>query len=369
MALTTGKILTNETVSTIYKFKTGELKPISTGIDHLDESLLGGLLPGTVLGIVGRSSHGKSYDMERIQRHILDNEEDVIFVSCNWELSHFKLLIRDICQRTGKNQREVLFDPLTEESTLELKTICDKHRTENVLFQNEPVNPEVFAEDIEQVIADHPTKKIIVAVDNLENILISKGSQKESMDALLYQVNRLKNLHSYISFIVLNQMNNDYVRRMDDPKRQKPIESDIYGSDQLYKLCDVLYIKMIPWKLGIRDRFMVFGPDMYPWLEEFKIYSDGKTAGFEPFGCAYYFYLKLRAVADEKNIKDIYVDRMFKRDETSLPIESYKINTANNTPPPTFDMTTIMHNTSAMTSAQGVGFDDVPTIEDEEAPF
>lgn len=319
MALRTGKELTDETVITIGKFQSGELQPISTGICHLDKALLSGLTPGIVLGIVGRSSHGKSYDMERIQRHILKTQTDVLYVNCNWELSHFKLLLRDISQRTGDNIGKILFEKPTKEELLKLKEICDDNRTENVLYQNEPVTPDVFREDIEKVISENPNKKIVVAIDNLENILVSKGSQKESMDALLYQVNRLKNIHPYICFIVLNQMNQNYILRMDNPKNQRPIDSDIYGSDQLFKLCDVLYVKLIPWKLGIREKFMIFGKDMYHWLDEHKLFGSGNTASFDPFGRAYYFYLKLRAVRDEKNIQDLYIEQMFTKEESNVP--------------------------------------------------
>jgi KaiC/GvpD/RAD55 family RecA-like ATPase len=314
MALKSGRELTQETVNTIKKFQSGELKPIATGINHLDSALLGGLTPGIVLGIVGRSSHGKSFDMERIQRHILKTQEDVLYVNCNWELSHFKLLLRDISQRTGDSIDKILFETPTEEAQEKLDTIFEDNKTDNVLYQNEPVNPEDFRIDIEKVIAEHPNKKIVVAIDNLENILISKGSQKESMDALLYQVNRLKNIHPYICFVVLNQMNQNYLLRMDNPKNQRPIDSDIYGSDQLYKLCDVLYVKLIPWKLGIHEKFMVFHKDMYSWLEDHKLHGNGNTASFDPYGRAFYFYLKLRAVRDEKNVQDIFIEQMFKKD-------------------------------------------------------
>jgi hypothetical protein len=158
---------------------------------------------------------------------------------------------------------------------------------------------------------------------------------------------------------------------MDDLKKQRPMDSDIYGSDQLLKLCDVLYIKMLPFRIGIRDKFMVFGKESYSWLEDFKISGTNENLShLDPIGCAYYFYLKRRN-ADPKDIKDLFAERLFKREEMEIqpPTEGGLKITANNTPPPTFDMTTIMHNTSAMTSAQGVGFDDVPTIEDEEAPF
>ena len=327
MALRTGRELTDETVITIGKFQSGELQPISTGISHLDDSLLSGLTPGIVLGIIGRSQHAKSYDMERIQRHILKTQTDVLYINCNWELSHFKLLLRDISQRTGDNIGKILFEKPNEAELIKLKEICDDNRTENVLYQNEPVDAETFRQDIEKVILENPTKKIVVAIDNLENILNTKGSQKESMDALLYQVNRLKNIHPYICFIILNQMNQNYVLRMDNPKNQRPIESDIYGSDQLFKLCDVLYVKLIPWKLGIREKFMVFGKDMYHWLDDHKIFGSGNTASFDPFGRAFYFYLKLRSVRDEKNIQDLFIEQMFTKEETDIPKKPTQIQT------------------------------------------
>ena len=333
MALKTGKQLTDETIITIGKFQSGELQPISTGIDHLDDALLSGLTPGIVLGIIGRSSHGKSYDMERIQRHILKTQKDVLYVNCNWELSHFKLLLRDISQRTGDNIGTILFEKPTEEKTEVLKKIYEDNMTENVLYQNEPVTPDIFSQDIEKVIAENPNKKIVVAIDNLENILISKGSQKESMDALLYQVNRLKNIHPYICFVVLNQMNQNYILRMDNPKNQRPLESDVYGSDQLYKLCDVLYVKLIPWKLGIREKFMVFGKDMYSWLEDHKLFGSGNTASFDPFGRAFYFYLKQRAVKDEKNVQDLYIEKMFTKEETNIPHKKVETKPLNFTTP------------------------------------
>ena len=337
MALRTGKELTNETVATIGKFQSGELKVISTGIDHLDDALLSGLTQGIVLGIVGRSSHGKSYDMERIQRHILKTQEDVLYINCNWELSHFKLLLRDISQRTGNSIDKILFEKQTEEQLIKLKEICDDNRTENVLYQNEPVTPEVFKEDIEKVILENPNKKIVVAIDNLENILVSKGSQKESMDALLYQVNRLKNIHPYICFIILNQMNQNYLLRMDNPKNQRPIDSDIYGSDQLYKLCDVLYVKLIPWKLGIHEKFMVFHKDMYSWLEDHKVHGNGNTASFDPYGRAFYFYLKLRAVRDEKNVQDVFIEQMFKKEASEQTTSTPSFTTPLFNTPPVFE--------------------------------
>lgn len=319
MALYKSTELTNKTAVLINKFQTGKIKPISTGIEHLDKVLMGGLLPGTIIGIVARSQHGKSYDLERIQRHLLkENGDDLVVVNGNYELNFFKILVRDICQRTGKTMDEVLFNNPTVEELKELASICDIHRNDNIYYQNEPVSPDTFFEDIKQVIEMHPDKKIVVTIDNLENILETKGSQKSSMDAFLTKINVLKDMHHFISFIILNQMNDNFILRKDNLKTQRPLESDVYGSGQLLKLCDVLYIKMLPWKAGIKDKFMVFGAESYEWLEEFKLVDDnGKTASFDPIGVGYYFYLKRRN-ADIKDIQDVFAERIFKPNETNF---------------------------------------------------
>jgi KaiC/GvpD/RAD55 family RecA-like ATPase len=372
MALKESSKLTDESVAIISSFQSGLLKPIPTGIDHLDEMLLGGLLPGTVLGIVARSSHGKSYDAERIQRHIISTQgEDIIYINANWELSHFKILVRDICQITGRSMKDILFNSPNTEELEELKKICSTHRTDNVFYQNEPVTPEIFAEDVEEIIKKFPNKRIVVSIDNLENILTNKGDQKSSMDALLSQVNRLKNQHFFISFIILNQMNNNFTLRMDDLKKQRPLESDVYGSDQLIKLCDVLYIKMLPFRIGIRDHFMVFGKDSYPWLEDFKLYNDnGKLAHFEPLGCAYYFYLKRRN-ADPKDIKDLFVERMFRIGDMEItPVTNGKIEHKNKVIPNFKDKIEIEILTTPTLKSLSEAFGE-PEIEesDSDAPF
>lgn len=364
MSLHKSTDLTNTTVTLIQKFQSGEIKPVPTGVPHLDKVLMGGLLPGTILGIVARSQHGKSFDLERIQRNILKNDPDTVMINGNYELNFFKILVRDICQRTGKTMDEVLFNSPTLEDLKDLKGICDTHRNENVFYQNEPVNSDQFFNDVKEIIETFPDKKIVVTVDNLENILDTKGSQKSSIDAFLTQINRLKDMHFFISFIILNQMNNDYILRIDNIKNQRPIESDVYGSGQLLKICDVLYIKVLPWRLGIRDKFMVFGANSYDWLDDFIIPSDnGNTASFDPVGCAYYFYLKRRN-ADIKDIQDVFAERIFKRDELSNNIPSdgkhAKAPSTIIKDMPVFDAVNFNQNTDAIQNAKGGEFENSP---------
>ena len=307
--------LTNKTVSLITDFQSGKVKPITTGIPHLDKACGRGLTPSLIVGITARSFSGKTFDLERIQSHIREHHPDVIQFHANWELNFFKILLRDIAQKTGKTQSEILYNNPTSEDLIELGKVCDLHRNDNIYYENEPVTPEQFFEDVKELIKLHPNERLIVTVDNLENILDTKNNQKSSIDAFLTQVNRLKDMHWFISFIILNQLNDNILQRIDNPKQHKPKESDIYSSGQFYKLCDVLYVKILPWRLHITDKFMVFGKETYPWLEDFKLFGNGNTASFDPNGVAYYFYLKRRG-SDIKDIEDIFAERIFKSEQS-----------------------------------------------------
>ena len=126
----------------------------------------------------------------------------------------------------------------------------------------------------EELIESYPTNRILVAIDNLENILVDAGTQKECMDRMLYRINVLKKRHFFISFVILNQMNNDILKRIDDLKRQAPIPSDMYGTGQLFKVADAVLFKIMPTRFGIEDKFMVFGKNRYPHLDAFKLPSN-----------------------------------------------------------------------------------------------
>ncbi len=339
MALHKSTALTDKTVQLISDFQSGKVKPISTGIDHLDKQCFGGLTPSLIVGIAARSFAGKTYDLERIQSHIKENEPDVIMINGNYELSFFKILLRDIAQKTNKTQAEILYNNPTKEELIELAKVCDIHRNDNIYYQNEPVTPETFFDDVKGIIDAFPTKKIVVTVDNLENILDTKGSQKSSIDSFLTQINRLKDMHWFISFIILNQLNDNILQRLDNPKQHKPIERDLYSSGQFFKLCDVLYVKILPWRMHLQDKFMIFSKEAYSWLEDFKIYGNN-NASFDPIGCAYYFYLKRRG-SDIKDMQDVYAERIFKKEEAIGGVPMTAATTSMTTAPtfttPTFE--------------------------------
>jgi len=318
ISLKSGAQVAQEAEEQLARLQSGEIQPITTGINHLDEALLGGFLPGSVLSIIGYSFHGKSYELESIQRHVARVHHDVIMLNATWELEGFKVISRDLSFQMKKSVKDVIFQKPTGHDIEVSKKVIDAYKRPGMFFQPEPVAADQFEEDIMWLIANHPNHRILVSVDNLENILVDKGSQKECMDRMLYRVNVLKKRHPFISFIILNQMNNDYVKRSESLKAQTPIASDIYQTGQLFKLSDVVLFKLMPTRFGIQDKFMIFGKGMYPHLESFKVPAKGqsKVTSFDPFGNIFYVYLKARE--SSVNFETMYAKSMYTREEKGV---------------------------------------------------
>lgn len=314
--LLTGTQVADEAALKITRLQSGEIKPIDMGIDHLDDASMGGLLPGTVITLAGYSFHGKSYMLEQIQRHISKTHQDVVMLNCAWELEGFKTISRDLAYRTKKSVKDILFIEPTGEDLETFKSVFNSYRRPGLFFQPEPVAAEQFEEDLMYLIESYPNNRIVVCIDNLENILVDKGSQKECMDRMLYRINVLKKRHPFIAFIVLNQMNNDYPKRVGNIKEHVPLASDLYSTGQLFKLSDVVVFKIMPTRFGIHDKFMVFGKEMYPHLDSFKLPKSGAVTSFDPIGKIFYFYLKSREV--DKDFQTVYAEEMYTRADIGM---------------------------------------------------
>lgn len=310
MPLLKSKEVTDKAVKQLYDFQTGKTKPLATGIDHLDYHLLGGLYPSNVLGIAGLSGHGKSYMLEQLLNNLRKNNDNVLFVECQWELEPFIILSRDISKKSAMSIRDVLNTNPDENTHLKqkFKEVADEHRQENILLQPEPVTVNTFYNDIVEVIENNLDKKIVVSIDNLENLLL-ETDQKRDLDRLIQSINILKKKHPYICFIVLNQLNRSIAER-ENPKYHAPTEGDLYGTAALTKLTDLLVVKHLPYKLGI-EKYMVFSNKRYKYIDDEFIIRSDRTSTFDAVGVAFYHYIKSRAVEEEYDFPDLYCERLF----------------------------------------------------------
>lgn len=313
----------NTAVKQINSFQKKEIKPITTGVPHWDYHLLGGFYPSTIAGIIGLSGHGKSYELERILAHVEDNYGDeVISVRCIWELSVFKVLVREMAKITGKSAREVMTEIPQKDVELLYKKVCDRYRRKGIFIQPTPVTADEFYFDIKEKIKQYPDRKILVSCDNLENTMVTNSDQKGSMDALLQKVNILIKEHPYICFIILNQMNRDYYLRLDNPKKHPIIEGDIYGSSYLTKLCDVLMAKIIPYRLGL-DKWNTFSNHRYQYIDDKFKDIGANTSRFNAIGNAFFQFIKSRDISLEYDIQDLFVEQIY-----TPPVELQQQNTS-----------------------------------------
>lgn len=317
ISLRSGRDVAEEAEKKIKLFQSGVVKPIPTGIEHMDEALLGGLLPGSILTIAGYSFQGKTYELEMLQRNIADNCPDVIMLHCAWELEGFKSITRDLSYRSNKSVKELLFTPLDSIDAPIFEKTLDSYKRDNLWVQPEPVTSDQFEDDVMWLIESYPKRRLVVCIDNLENILVDRGSQKDCMDKMLYRINVLKKRHPFISFVVLNQLNNDILARIDNLKGHAPIQKDLYGTGQLFKISDVVVVKVMPEKFGIKDKYMVFGKKYYAHLDSLKLPSRTKTTSFDPIGTIFYFYLKARET--DKDFQNVRGKRIYTREERGLP--------------------------------------------------
>lgn len=312
MALTKGKDVINGVVKQIQQFYEGKIQPLKTDIPYIDHHLLGGFYPSTVMSIVALSQHGKTYELEKILTNLEKNHgKDTVFVKNLWELSLFKVVVREMAKITNQPVRAVLTKIPEKDSAKLYKEICDRYRKDNMYLQPLPVAPEQFFEETKDIIKKHPDNKIVVSIDNLENALLSEGkSQKTTMDEIIQYVNILNKMHPFIVFIILNQVNREYAERIETPKHHLLQDKDIYGSSALYKISDVVMGKILPYRLGL-DKFLSFSNHRYKYIDDKFKHIGANTSMFDSIGNAFFQFLKSRDIVEEYDRKDLFVDKIF----------------------------------------------------------
>ena len=308
------KDIINETVRQINDFQTGKIKPLKTGKSFIDDSLLGGLRPSDVLGICGLPFMGKSYLLEEILMFMEQEYPGVIFVHGAWEVEFQKYIVRQLSKGSGKSVKEVLNTEPDKETKKRYSKILERYRKDNIYLEP-PVTYKDFSKDISEIIDKHKKQKVCVVIDNAENLLLDGEHQKQCLDSLFQSINVLKKNHKFIVFIILNQLNRELESRTiaDNPKQHFPRESDLYGSSSMFKLCDCLLVRHIPYRFGI-ERYGVFGNNRYTYLsDEFKNIG-ANTSTFRTEGLVFTHILKARNV-DESERQDVFIEKIFESDK------------------------------------------------------
>jgi len=300
------------TIKQISEFQNGNILPLKTGIEHLDMHLLGGLTPSIKVGICAMSGFGKTHFLEDLLTGLSKHNDmsDVVFLQCNWEIPQFKQILRDLSRSTGKSVKDVLFSPPSKEDITIYSEVTAKYKADNLYIQKRPSTPLEFYNDAMELVEKYKESKIIISIDNLENVLVESGNQQAEMVKVLSYINQISMAHSHVSFLILNQMNRSLAQRT-EPMQQFPQEQDIFGTGAFFKLCDVILGIHMPFKLGLKE-YGVFSTNRYKYIDDsFKKKGTGKNSKFKAGGNIFYHYLKSRDIALEYDIQDLFVEKIF----------------------------------------------------------
>lgn len=310
MPIVTSKELTRKSQDKLAKFQSGEIQPVKSGDPQLDDQLLEGYIPGIIHTIAGISGSGKSYRLQEVENHVLKNYEDVIVLRHNWEMTHLKLFLRRVHQETGLPLKEILYKPFTGDVLRIYNEVVKSESHPHLFYSPDPLDPEKFYEELGSMLEEWKDLRVMVSVDHA-GLAKDKtgGGQKKSADDLITMVNLLNKQHEYIFWLILIQMNRKIEDRT-DPRHHKPLRGDLYATDTLYHLSDMVEVVHNPWSLGI-ERYMSFRNDRYAWMEEFKHQSSGRTTSFQTEGVLFHHFIKSRLTEMFADAPDMYARRIY----------------------------------------------------------
>jgi replicative DNA helicase len=364
-----------EALIEIKKFQEGELGVVTTGRPWLDN--LFPVVNGSVITIGAGSGIGKSYELARILNNILDKDlnpksENYVTLNISLEMKVRSLLLRALNKKLGKAKKDILLEEFTEEEKKLANEYFISVNDDRQFISQVPTTPNKFYRGCFDFLTEHKDKEsVIIAVDHIALIGADKGEgRNQVIEAFIERVNDLKMQFHNAIFILLSQTNADIIKRAKDrDNMSQPQDSDLYYSNYTFQISDYVVLIFSPLKVGINE-YASLNPSRYPHLEKYFLEPDKKgRVALEVFGVLYYHLLKIRE--GDSGFIDIYAEDLNIPDLEAKRKERKTEKTATPTFIPSFDATPVVtFNTVAMTSAQGAGFDDVPTIEeDEEAPF
>lgn len=308
------KELVDEAAEKVLEFKSGKLKPVKFRKEFINQALLGGLFPGTVFGIAGSSGHGKTTLMQELEDDILNpelnpNSDKYVVLRNNYEMSVFKLFLRALKTHLNRKISEILgTNPFTNDEMILFNSIKTRESDHRIKYFQNPTDPETWFRVTEAfIIANQDKEHIIVTIDHIALVKQTMGGKKDAIDNMIEGINFLKNKYNNVSFIILSQLNREIESR-ENAKNSAPRKGDLYQSDFLFQLSDVILVVHNPFKLGVQDHMVVF-KDQYTMFNHYKQKPDGKTSPFRTRGLIFYHFIKLRE--DEgQTVQDLWIDEL-----------------------------------------------------------
>lgn len=324
------KSVANKAYSTLHKYQSGELTPIKTGREWLDE-IFGGLLPMDIVTIAGASGGGKSFELQRIKNFIMNKENNsnadkYVWVSNSLEMRMISNIIRDLNITLKKSKKKILTEKFTDEEKKLVEDYYNNSTDERFFINEEASLAEQFESDMRAFLRLHVDKEaVFVDIDHIALQRDKNGNKKLTVDEMVEAINRLKKEFPNTYWFILSQLNRNILDRIREKDiMSMPNRGDVFQSDSMFFISDYLYVCHNPHRLGI-NQFSKVNIEIYDYLAKHLTEENKGKASFDTVGKIFYIILKMREA--EIFYKDIYIEdiEIEGKEKYREPVENYSI--------------------------------------------
>lgn len=298
----------NDAIRTLNRFQKGDVNPIKTSFDFLNDICLGGLLPNLIISILGRPAHGKTYLASQIKEDILkDTTRDIGLLYYNWEMPAFALLLTQLKKKLNKQYVDILYNEPTEQEQPIYKEVAGEFRDDRLITVERSLTPTEFDYVTRKYVSENLHKEQLFVV--VDHIGITKGTNKQqTIFEILEVMNGIKlDYPNKITFIVLGQLNREIEKlwrtRDINPINLRVTSEYVYGADAIMQYSDVIVASVIPSRAGLEE-YCTIHRERNPHLEDHILISD-KSSNKD--------YVRL------KGLNRVYFDTLKKRLDDGSP--------------------------------------------------
>ena len=303
-----------ETAADIRSYQLGEKIIIRTNKPYLDEY---GITSSSVIVIAGPSFTGKTMELEELKANIMSKEvnlkaENFVWLANSLEMTNMATLLRGLSAQLEISKKEILSREFTENETVLTREYIKSIADSRFYINETPPTPEEFLSSCREFLSQHKDKDLVVIdFDHSALTKAKSSSKKTAMDDLYEGVNELKKEFKNSLFIFISQFNRESLSRIGEKdNNMRAQRSDLYQSDALFQVADVVYALQVPHKLGV-DQYRLVLPKYYEHLtEHFGEFNKDRTrVSFKTYGRIFIEVLKNR-FAEGFVFKDLFVKQV-----------------------------------------------------------
>ena len=313
MPITPLKSVAKKSYETLAKYQSGELTPIQTGREWLDE-IFGGLMPMDIVTIAGMSGGGKSFELQRIKNFVMDvgnnpKAKDFIWLDNSLEMKMISNIIRDLNLKLKKSKKKILTEEFTPEEKLLVNDYYKNSTDSRYYINEEAVIPSQFEQETRVFLELHKdAEAVFISIDHIALQRDKNGNKKATVDEIVEAINRMKKDYPNSYWILLSQLNRNILDRIREKDiAAMPNRGDVFQSDSMFFISDYLYVCHNPHRLGI-NQFSKVNMEIYDYLEKHFLEENKGKVSFDTVGKIFYIVLKMREA--EILYRDIYIEEI-----------------------------------------------------------